>query len=262
MVTIDAFLNKITLLTSGNTIAKESDEYGNIIVTDSTKYRVLRFDGINEQSKMLKSDTCLPIHNYIKAMLMSAAFTSSNTALVLGLGGGSLVRSLSALDSQLTLDVVELRPRVLAIAREYFSLPTSDKITYYINDAGDYLNNLSPPRYDLIFSDLYSAFIMDPLQGTERFLRLCLNKMRDHGWLVMNYHEVPKVGSALYDALHRVFDEVLYCIVPSGNVVIYAAKKPHDSSLDEKKSQANQLLLQLGSNVDYLSRKINFLRCL
>ncbi|MFW8217338.1 spermidine synthase, partial [Klebsiella pneumoniae] len=90
------------------------------------------------QSKMLKSDTCLPIHNYIKAMLMSAAFTSSNTALVLGLGGGSLVRSLYALDSQLTLDVVELRPRVLAIAREYFSLPTSDKITYYINDAGDY----------------------------------------------------------------------------------------------------------------------------
>ncbi|MGC6389176.1 spermidine synthase [Ewingella sp. S1.OA.A_B6] len=262
MASIDEFLNRITFLTSGDIVAQEKDEYGNIVVTDSKKYRILRFDGINEQSKMLKSDACLPVHNYIKAMLMAAAFTSSNTALILGLGGGSLVRSLHALDSQLALDVVELRPRVLSIAREYFSLPVSDKINYYINDAGDYLNNLCTPCYDLIFSDLYSAFTMDPLQGTERFLRSCLNKIHEHGWLIMNYHELPRVDSPLYDALHRVFDEVFYCIVPSGNVVIYAAKKPHGCSLDERKSQANRLLLQLGSNVDYLSRKINVLRCL
>jgi len=256
MAIIGDFLKGLRLIPEGNIVLQVTDDYGDIIVADSGEYRILRFEGINEQSKMLKSDVNSPVHNYIRAMLMAKAFTSPHNILILGLGGGALVRTLHALDVGLTIDVVELRAGVLSVARDCFSLPVSDNISYYIEDADYYVRKASTPNYDLIFSDLYSAFSMDPLQGSEIFLRSCLNKMRDNSWLVLNYHEIPRADSSLYYTLHRLFDEVLYCRVPSGNVVIYAAKRPASYTTNERRTQAKRILEKLGSGLEYLSKNI------
>ncbi|KAB7896549.1 spermidine synthase [Rouxiella sp. S1S-2] len=256
MALIGDLLKGQTLIPKGDIVLQVTDEYGDIVVADSGDYRILRFEGINEQSKMLKSDINLPVHNYIKAMLMAVGFTTAHNVLILGLGGGALVRTLHAIDDTLTLDVVELRAGVLSIAQECFSLPVSDKISYYIDDAESYLRKTNTPHYDLIFSDLYSAFAMDPIQGTEYFLSTCLKKMRDHSWLVLNYHEIPRAESPMVYALHQLFDEVLYCRVPSGNVIIFAAKTSHHYTTTERRNQAKQLLAKLGSGLEYLSKKI------
>ncbi|CAM3585883.1 spermidine synthase [Rouxiella silvae] len=256
MALIGDLLKGKTLIPKGDIVLHVTDEYGDIVVADSGDYRILRFEGINEQSKMLKSDINSPVHNYIKAMLMAVGFTSAHNVLILGLGGGALVRALHSIDDQWSLDVVELREGVLCVARKCFSLPVSDNIAYYIEDAESYLRRTHTPHYDLIFSDLYSAFAMDPLQGTESFLRSCLRKMCDHSWLVLNYHEIPRAESPLYGVLHQLFDEVLYCRVPSGNVIIFAAKTSHQYTTTERRNQAKQLLAKLGSGLEYLSKKI------
>jgi spermidine synthase len=246
MTNMDIFSNKFYIQPQGDIVCHVTDEYGDIIVADTDEHRILRFEGINEQSKMLKKDVNLPVHNYSKAMLMATAFTPSQTVLLLGLGGGALLRTLHALNDQRIMDVVELRSGVLSVAREWFALPESDKIAYYIEDAEHYLRREGTHQYGLIFSDLYTAFSMEPRQGTEAFLRLCLNKLSDQGWLVLNYYEVPRAGSALYCALQEVFGEVLYCRVPSGNVVIYAAKHPCLYTIHEIRDQAKSVLPRLG----------------
>ncbi|RJT45198.1 spermidine synthase [Rahnella woolbedingensis] len=246
MTNKDVFSNKFYIPPQGDIVCQVTDEYGDIVVADTEDYRILRFEGINEQSKMLKKDVNLPVHQYSKAMLMATTFTSGRPALLLGLGGGALLRALHSLNDQRVVDVVELRSGVLSVAREWFTLPESDKISYYIEDAEHYLRRESIPQYDLIFSDLYSAFSMEPRQGTEVFLRLCLSTLSDEGWLVLNYYEVPRTGSAFHSALQAVFGEVLYCRVPSGNVVIYAARKPHQHTINERREQAKLLLSRLG----------------
>ncbi|CVB05295.1 spermidine synthase [Serratia marcescens] len=256
MAIISDFLKGLTLIPKGDIVLHVTDDYGDIIVADSGDYRVLRFEGINEQSKMLKSDVNFPVHNYIRAMLMAVAFTSPHDILVLGLGGGALVRALYALDDRLTLDVVELRERVISVARDCFSLPVSDNISYYIDDAEYYMRKSSTPHYDFIFSDLYSALSMDPIQGSEDFLRSCIKKMRNNSWLVLNYHEIPRSKSPLYYTLHRLFDEVLYCRVPSGNVIIYAAKNPDKYTVNGRRNQAKNILEKIGSDLGYISNKI------
>lgn len=258
MSKMDDFINKFNIQPQGKIVFQVTDEYGDIIVADTDDYRILRFEGINEQSKMSKQDVNVPVHNYSKAMLMATAFTPAQTVLLLGLGGGALLRALYFLNEQLAFDVVELRPRVLTVARDWFTLPESGKIAYHLEDAEHYLRRQHLPRYDLIFSDLYSAFSMEPRQGTETFLRLCLNKLSDQGWLVLNYYEIPKVGSVMYCALREVFDEVLYCRVPSGNVVIYAAQQPHPQTVSERRVEAKSLLSRLGcvSESDDLSLNI------
>ncbi|MCX0498329.1 spermidine synthase [Erwinia billingiae] len=236
-------------------VLKVTDEYGDIIVADYDDYRVLRFEGINEQSKMLKSNVKLPVHNYIKAMLMAVAFTITDNVLVLGLGGGALVRTLNFIDNEIEIDVVELRKDVLSVARKCFSLPVSENISYHIEDAKRHLKK-SIKHYDVIFSDLYSAFYMDPFQETESFLITCRERMNYNGWLVINYHEIPRRESPLHRSLIKIFGEVLFCRVPSGNVIIFAAKIKSDFPIAERRIQAERLLDKLGMDLYFLSKNI------
>lgn len=71
-------------------------------------------------------------------------------------------------------DVVELRAAVIAVARRYFTLPATDTISLRTADAMDFVRPPAETRYDLIFSDLYSAFAMDPQQGSQTFWKTAL----------------------------------------------------------------------------------------
>ncbi|WP_084879879.1 hypothetical protein [Pantoea cypripedii] len=96
---------------SGKRLVQLEDEYGNVIVIESRNHFILTFDMIYEQSKILKASPLVPVHQYIRAMLMSLSFTTIEKVLVLGLGGGCLVRAINACNNETVLDVVELPKR-------------------------------------------------------------------------------------------------------------------------------------------------------
>lgn len=226
----------------GKEIARETDSYGDIIVYESKHYRILCFDELFEQSKMRMQSPATPVHHYIKAMLMAIAWRERESALLLGLGGGSLLRALHAHDADMRLDVVELRPQVLAVTRRYFTLPDAEHIKYYLENAVDYLRRDTGQRYAFIFSDLYSAFCMDPQQGTENFLEHCRAALCENGWLVLNYMRTPHSNTLLYHALYRVFTDVFFCLTDSGNVVIYATYSSTGCCLKSLQEQASRLM--------------------
>ncbi|MBD8453665.1 spermidine synthase [Serratia rubidaea] len=238
----------------GQEIHREADEYGDIIVTEHKQYRMLRFDELYEQSKVSMRAPASPIHHYIKAMLMAIAWREEGDVLLLGLGGGSLLRALHAYDPDRRLDVVELRSRVLAVARSYFTLPEAGCVNYHIDDAGRYLRRVPMRRYGFIFSDLYSAFSMSPQQGTEAFLERCRDALCDGGWLVLNYLEMPHSQTLLYHALYRVFTDVFFCETGSGNVVIYASYATNAYRLQALQTQALRLSRDGVAEVSHLAR--------
>lgn len=256
MSMVDKLLNSLDFSPRGQVIAREQDHCGEIIVSDHKGYRTLRFDGICEQSKMCIDAPQVPVHNYIKTMLMAVAWQPPSAALILGLGGGGLVRALHAYDPKMLLEVVELREAVVSVAQSYFTLPTDETVILRVADAGDFLRAPVTRLYDLIFSDLYSAFSMDPQQGTQSFLQRCAGRLSPQGWLVLNYHEVPDEDSLLYHSLHRVFNSVLYCVAPSGNVIIYAALAEIETPLNLLRRLSAEVGPSFNCDLGYLSRKI------
>lgn len=202
-------------------VASERDRYGAIFVVDKRNYRIMRFDSIYEQSKMNRHHPEVPVHNYIKAMLMSTALEKPQAALILGLGGGSLVRGLHACQSEASIDVVELRKKVINVARKYFFIPDSVNISFFAQDAGSFLEK-NKQKYTHIFSDLYSADDMISLQKMDSFIKNCASSLLPEGWLVMNYHISPLRSPSLLEIFRDYFGTLLYCTTPSGNVVIYA----------------------------------------
>lgn len=202
---------------------KTQDAWGEIIVGGWRQFRVLRFDDVFEQSKVNLLSPQTPVHHYVRAMMMVSYWCKPESVLLLGLGGGALLRALHAMNNALAVDVVELRPAVIDVAREWFTLPETDSIRYFPEDAVHFLMRETDARYPLIFADLYLAWEMDPLQGTESFLARCRARLHNDGWLVINYLSVPERDSLLYQALHRVFNAVFFCqVAEGGNVVIYA----------------------------------------
>ncbi|MEB6334404.1 spermidine synthase [Serratia rhizosphaerae] len=238
----------------GQEIHREADEYGDIIVAEHKQYRILRFDDLYEQSKVNMRSPEVPIHHYIQAMLMAISWQEEGDVLLLGLGGGSLLRALHAYNPARRLDVVELRPRVLAVARSYFTLPDTNCVNYHIDDAERYLRQAQGRGYGVIFSDLYSAFSMSPLQGTEAFLERCRDALCDGGWLVLNYLEMPHDQTLLYHALYRVFTDVFFCETGSGNVVIYASRATNAYRLKALRTQAMRLSRDGVAEVGHLAR--------
>lgn len=229
----DIYHSSMLFRIRGDIVATAEDAYGEITVIDNKVYRLLSFDRVFEQSKMQKSNPNLPVHKYICAMLMATALAPAGNVLVLGLGGGSLIRPLYADNPQIAIDVVELRQAVLDIARDHFHLPLSADIHYRIDDAGNFMAQAEDVRYQLILSDLYSASAIVPLQSSRDFLQQCAQKLQPGGWLVLNHPHAPDKDTVFSDTLTTLFRTVLYCTTPSGNVVIYASTGRCDMPLNQ-----------------------------
>lgn len=258
MSDIDLYTSSPIFRIRGDIVATVKDDYGEVIVIDNKTFRILSFDRIFEQSKMQKHHAALPVHYYIRAMLMAVALTPARQVLLLGLGGGSLVRSLFARDPAVEIDVVELRQAVLTVAQDYFHLPVSSSIHYLVADAGEAVAHDDGRRYSLIFSDLYSANAIAPLQTSAAFLRHCAAKLQDGGWLVLNHAHKPEASSPFSSALTALFATVLYCTTPTGNVVIYASASQLSLPLARWKQQMKETGVDFATDMSPLAQKLAF----
>jgi spermidine synthase len=106
-------------------------------------------------------------------------------ALVIGLGTGSTAGWLAAIPSMERVDVVELEPAILEVARICApvnqNVLTNPKVHIFIGDARELLLT-TPERYDVIFSEPsnpYRAGIASLF--TQEFYRAAAARLTDHG---------------------------------------------------------------------------------
>jgi len=93
MTAIRSTLERVLYPHEGTPVVTLQDEWGDIFILDDDEYRVLKFDYLYEQSRMLRSSPHVPVFCYIKAMILGLSFIKPDSALLLGLGGGSLTRA-------------------------------------------------------------------------------------------------------------------------------------------------------------------------
>ncbi len=117
--------------------------------------------------------------------LMLAAFALAReprSALLLGLGGGAMLRHLSAYLPDCAVTVVEREPVVRAIARRYFHL----KHAVVMGDAGEVVA-AARRAFDVVLVDLYDAG--GAAETKKRFWKDCLRALAPGGALGINWAE-------------------------------------------------------------------------
>ncbi|HHH39949.1 MAG TPA: methyltransferase domain-containing protein [Sedimenticola sp.] len=157
-------------------------------------------------------------------MLLGALFTPrASPVALLGMGAGGLVAPLLQALPACQLDAVELRPRVVAIARAWFALPDSSRLRVWVGDAGHYLAGVDRPLA-LLLVDLYLGEGMVEQQASRAFLADCRRVLRPGGLLILNYWSGdPRAAHALNRVLDEQFpDAVVTLQIPDGNCIAFA----------------------------------------
>jgi spermidine synthase len=140
--------------------------------------------------------------------LTLAVCPRATRTLVIGLGGGSLVKRMWRDYPWMRIDAVELDPDVIEIARELFALPDDERIRVIAGDGRAYVETC-PERFDILVIDAFDDDRVPRSLTTEEFMRACRDRLTPDG--VIAYSVIGSVygpHSKHFRSLHKTASNV------------------------------------------------------
>ncbi|OGG02013.1 hypothetical protein A2W14_07295 [Candidatus Gottesmanbacteria bacterium RBG_16_37_8] len=129
------------------------------------------------------------------------------SALLLGLGGGDVVRLISKKYPRIKITAVEIDPVMIEVAKKYFNLERSANLSIIKNDAAVFLKK-NKKKFDFIIVDLFIGRF-NPQNFRRRPFLLSLKKsLTSHGLALYNSHydqEKREEFAEFYKICRQVF---------------------------------------------------------
>ncbi len=119
--------------------------------------------------------------------------------LVLGVGGGSVIRQLNRFVSPECIIGIELNPVHLYVAKKYFGVNRSEAELIEA-DAISWLNDYNGPPFDLIIDDLFAEEDGEPVRAVaadRKWLSVITRNLNSKGMLVMNFISAKTLKSCV-----------------------------------------------------------------
>ena len=162
--------------------------FNTLIVSEDDKgLRVLRFEPDGARQSVVKPGD--PDHlevMYARAFpAVLAWMPAPRRALVVGLGGGTVPMFLRKRLPDLDIDVVELDPAVIDVARRHFGVIEDDKLHVHAGDGRRFIEK-KKSAYDIILLDAFSADEVPYPLATVEFQRAVRRALTPRGVVVGN----------------------------------------------------------------------------
>lgn len=124
-------------------------------------------------------------------VLASIDSSKAKTILILGFGSGSVYRALRATNHDATIIGVDIDPVMVQIGKDYFGLPSSDRLTVLIGDAQKVMAQQTK-QFDLVIIDL---FFGSEMQLSRTLLIQAATHLAKEGKIIINSFNgtLPKV---------------------------------------------------------------------
>jgi spermidine synthase len=203
---------------------------------------------------------------YSNAMFGSFLFKHpQQRVLVVGLGGGAMVRFMNHHFPKTQVDVVEIDPVVVALADEYFGTRASPGTRIFTEDAIQYLQR-DHGKYDTIYMDAFlepgsetDAHGIPKKLKTVEFLKGLRRHLNPGGVVAFNIIEHPDLDGDL-QAISEAFAVVHAAKVPTtNNHVVIASPEPvkqRPGSLRDAGSELDRRL-KVGFSFEGLAELLN-----
>ncbi|HEX4049489.1 MAG TPA: fused MFS/spermidine synthase [Steroidobacteraceae bacterium] len=133
-----------------------------------------RYCDIGRQSCLDLASPDRLVFEYTQMMLGALYLNPQpHTVLIIGLGGGTLPRTLEKLLPDAQIDVVEIDPAIVRVARDYFSFQGDARVHIIVQDGRAFARQAlrGSKRYDLIMLDAYERQYIPEHMLTREFLQ-------------------------------------------------------------------------------------------
>ncbi|MBU1362887.1 MAG: spermidine synthase-like protein [Gammaproteobacteria bacterium] len=205
------------------------ESYPKPFVIDDGKSRFLYFNVRLMQSEMsLKAPHDLAIR-YTQKMMAFLLFQPRPKRIVLiGLGGGSLIKFCYQRMPGTQLTAVELDPNVIAFRDTFLMPPDDDRLQVLEADGAEFLES-TEKGIDALLVDAFDKTGFAPSLANREFFDNAYAKLSGNGVLVINLAgEKETYAGLIGEAMHVFDDQVIVISVPDdGNHVLYAFKERH-----------------------------------
>lgn len=199
------------------------------MVYQSTALRMIRTDAQAIQSAIDLTQPHTLLLPYMPLMVANLLFQPPpRRCLLLGLGGGDLVRYLHHHIPDCKITAVELDAEMVQISQRYFALPDSNNIQIVVEDGARFIASLKRPVETLLV-DLYGHNGLPPLLQEDEFYRDCYRALSREGIMLVNlliHH--PQELHTLLRKIRQQFRQLTLCLTVAGykNVVVIAFRQP------------------------------------
>lgn len=203
------------------------ESYPKPFVIDDGKSRYLYFNVRLMQSEMsLKAPHDLALR-YTQKMMAFLLFHPRPRRLVLiGLGGGSIIKFCHRRLPGVALTAVELNPEVIAF-REAFQVPADDaRLSIVQGDGAEFIAQ-AEKGIDALLVDAFDKTGFAPTLANREFFEHAFAKLSGNGVLVINLAgDKESYAGLIGEAMHVFDDQVIVISVPDdGNHILYAFKE-------------------------------------
>ena len=230
--------------TLGQLEHEEVSAFSRIRVRRDGDVRALTFVRDNgEEAVQSRLDLSAPhtlMSPYARGMFASYFYQPHpRRVLIVGLGGGAMVRFLTHHEPQVYIDAVEIDPAVVRLADEYFGVRSGGNVRVHTADAVTFVESTAD-RYDLILMDAFLRPSSDtdttgvPTRlKTQAFLGRLKGAVAPGGVVAFNVNDHDSMADDIA-AVAAAFGHVaVYRCPPAANKVVIAAEgaMPTDDDL-------------------------------
>jgi spermidine synthase len=208
----------------------ERSLYREVLVYETGSVRCICFTRYCRIGRQTCQDAKRPeriVMNYPQ-MMLGALYVKPEprSVLIIGLGGGTIPRALREVVPQARIDVVEIDPAVVKVARRYFDLGDSSNLNVIEADGRVHVKRAlrEQQRYDIIMLDAFDHEYIPEHLLTQEFLKEVKSLLAPGGVLAANTFS----SSQLYDHESATYASVFpqFFNLKRDNRVIIAADGP------------------------------------
>jgi spermidine synthase len=200
--------------TAARIIHQERSLYSTILIDQQGPVICLQFSVRRDQRNQSCMNQRRPkemVFMYTQMMMAGLLLNPEpRRILMLGLGGGTLPMALDELLPETRIDVVEIDPAVIRVAREFFAFAPSPRVDVYAQDGRVFVKRAAQrgETYDLIMLDAFNGDYIPEHLMTREFLEEIRSLMHDDSVLVANTFSISNLyeyESATYAAVFGTF---------------------------------------------------------
>jgi len=256
LLALAAVLGLSVALTAEQNVLYEKDSpYNHIVVIDDGRgLRTLQFERFGARQSVVKVGD--PDHlelPYAKAMPLGLAFAGApRRVLIVGLGGGTIPSFLHKHYPRTMIDVVDIDPDVVDVAKRFFGFREDATLRAHVADGRRFIEQCREP-YDVIFLDAFGSENVPYHLATREFLEAVRRALAPGGVAVGNIWS--RGSNPLYDSMVRtyqeVFDEVsIIDVRGAGNRIVIALPRTERIEPDELARRARAVSTKRGFPYD------------